>query len=115
MYIIVKENAPLGHAINCAAHAAVGVFVKFQNHQDTQEWIKSSFRKVTCVASDDEFEMMKQQPDSFLMIEDDLNGGKEVALGFRPRREWPKAFWRLRLYGSKQKTRQATVCSGSSS
>ena len=98
MYIVVKETAPLGHAINCAAHAAVGTYIKFQDNPEMQHWAVNSFRKVTCVATDEEFEILKQQSDYFLMIENDLNNA-EIAIGFKPRECWPEIFRQLRLYG----------------
>lgn len=97
MYILIKENIPLGHQVNCAAHAALGCYLRFQDHPEVQDWLKNSFRKVTCKVSEREFEQAKQYPDSVIITESALDG-QEVAIAFRPRAEWPKAFEFFRLF-----------------
>lgn len=97
MYILIRDDIPLGHQINCAAHAALGCYLKFKDHPEVQEWLDNSFRKVTCRVSEKEFEQAKQYEDWVLITESAL-GEKEVALAFRPRREWPKGFQFYKLF-----------------
>lgn len=74
MYILVRESIPPGFAILAAAHASLA----------------------GCV-SDEEFERAKEVEDHVVLTESAL-GGQEVALAFRPREEWPKAFNFYRIY-----------------
>ncbi len=47
--------------------------------------------------SDAEFESAKAVPDNVVLTESRLVG-QEVAIAFKPREEWPKAFKFYRLY-----------------
>jgi hypothetical protein len=97
MYILVKDSIPLGHQVNCVGHAVLACYLKFKDHPEVKEWLANSFRKVTCVVSEDEFEQAKKYDDWVCMTESDLDN-KEVALAFRPRKEWPKRFQYYRLF-----------------
>ena len=97
MYILVKKSVPKGLGINSVGHAALMAYLKFQDHPDTKDWLKNSFRKVTCRVSDEEFEEAKKIKDVAIVTESDYND-EEVALAFRPRIEWPKMFEKLRLF-----------------
>lgn len=98
MYILVKRSAPLGHAINCAAHTSLGTYLKFQDDPTMQAWKDHSFRKVTCGVTDEQFERAKEFDDHFVMEEDTI-GDVEIAIGFKPRERWPRFFKRLKFYG----------------
>lgn len=97
MYILVKKGLPRGHAINCAAHAAVACFKKFQGDPETEEWIESHFYKVTCRVSDEEFERFKSFEDHVVIREGNYND-EEMTMAFRPRLVYPPEFKELRLY-----------------
>ena len=56
-----------------------------------------SFYKVVCRVTDAEFEAAKLLEDSVVLTESALDNA-EVAIAFRPRAEWPKAFKFYRLY-----------------
>ncbi len=64
-----------------------------------QDWVTNSFRKVSCKVSDEEFEAAKQHypGDHLLVIESKLDQ-PEVALVFKPRRDWNPFFKTLKLY-----------------
>lgn len=101
MYILVKESVPQGLGINAVGHASLAGYLEYKDHPDTIEWLDKSFRKVTCLVSDDEFERAKKTEDCLVITENDYenaDGNNEVALVFRPRKEWPKMFSYLRLY-----------------
>ncbi len=101
MYILVKESVPRGLGVNAVGHAALAGYLKFKDHPDTQEWLNNSFRKVTCLVSDAEFERAKKVEDCLVIDENDWHnekGNNEVALVFRPRKEWHKMFNYLKLY-----------------
>lgn len=53
--------------------------------------------KVIYKVSDAEFERAKAFEDSVVLTEPAL-GGQEVAIAFKPREEWPKAFRFFKLY-----------------
>lgn len=50
-----------------------------------------------CKVTDDAFERAKEAPDNVVLTESAL-GGQEVAIAFKPRAEYPKAFRFFKLY-----------------
>src|SRR5919205_714742 len=91
MYILVRESVPTGFAILAAAHASLACYLKFRDTPEVAAWLSGPFYKVVCRVSDTEFEAAKAFDDHVVLTESGL-GGAEVALAFRPRQEWPKAF-----------------------
>ena len=104
MYLLVKSGLPLGHQVNCVAHAAIKCYLEYQDHPETQEWLENSFRKVTCEVTPEQFEIAKKYDDWIVFEEKDI-GGEEVVLAFRPRKEWSQRFSSFRLFGSDMKKR----------
>ena len=102
MYILLRDFMDPGHDMLAAAHASLAGYIEFKDHPDTEAWLKESFRKVVCTVTDTEFEKAKKYEDYRVMTESAFEG-KEVAIVFRPRREWPKFFWFLKLYTGKEK------------
>lgn len=97
MYILIKESVPTGLALVAAAHASLAAYLQFRDTPEVQQWLAGPFYKTICKVSDDEFEQAKAFPDRVVLTESAL-GGAEVALAFRPRQDWPKAFKVFRLY-----------------
>jgi peptidyl-tRNA hydrolase len=97
MYILVRESLPIGFAILAAAHASLACYIKFRDSPDVEAWLAGPFYKVVCRVTDAEFEAAKLLEDSVVLTESALDNG-EVAIAFRPRAEWPKAFKFYRLY-----------------
>jgi len=97
MYILLKDTLSEGHAALAAAHSSLAAYKKFENTPEVQEWISGTFYKVICRVSEQEFERAKLFDDYVLLTESSLNN-KEVALAFKPRQEWPKAFKFYKLY-----------------
>ncbi len=97
MYILIKESVPLGFAVLASAHASLAAYLKFKDSAEVAAWLSGPFYKVVCKVTDDEFEQAKAVEDNVVLTESGL-GGQEVALAFKPREEWPKAFKFLRLY-----------------
>jgi len=97
MYILIKEAAPIGLGINAAAHAALAGYLQFKDTPEVIEWLQGPFRKVTCKVTEQEFETAKQFPDHRVLTESAWEN-KEIAIVFKPRAEWPKAFQFFRLY-----------------
>jgi len=97
MYILINEFVPPGIAVVAAAHASLACYLKFKDSPEVAEWLSGPFFKAVCVVNDGEFEQAKACPDHVVITESSL-GGKEVALAFKPRQEWPKGFKFFRLY-----------------
>jgi peptidyl-tRNA hydrolase len=97
MYILVRDDVPLGFAMVAVAHASLAGYLKFHDSPEVQAWLAGPFFKAVCKANDKEFENAKKVPDHVVMTESAL-GGREVAIAFKPREEWPKMFRFLRLY-----------------
>ena len=97
MYILIRESVPPGFAILAAAHASLACYLKFRDTTDVASWLAGPFYKVVCRVTDAEFEAAKAFEDNVVLTESAL-AGAEVAIAFRPRDEWPKAFKFYRLY-----------------
>jgi peptidyl-tRNA hydrolase len=97
MYILIREAVPPGFAVLAAAHASLAAYLKFKDAPEVAEWLSGPFYKAVCRVSDAEFERAKEVAEHVVLTESAL-GGQEVAIAFKPRREWPKAFRFLRLY-----------------
>lgn len=97
MYILVRDDIPLGYAMVAVAHASLAAYLKFRDAPETAQWLDGPFFKAVCKANAREFENAKQVEDHVVLTESALDG-REVAIAFRPREEWPKMFKFLRLY-----------------
>jgi peptidyl-tRNA hydrolase len=97
MYILIRDDVPPGFAVLAAAHASLAAYLKFQATPEIAEWLSGPFRKVICRVSDAQFASAKSFADHVVLAESAL-GGREVALAFKPRLEWPTAFKFLSLY-----------------
>ena len=101
MYILIKDWVDIGHAVNGAAHAAAIAFREWGDDPEFQDWANNSFRKVSCVVTEEEFEKaLTYGCDSAIVGEQHFGPDAQLALVFRPRRDWPGFFGSLRLYGS---------------
>jgi hypothetical protein len=99
MYIAIKEWVPTGHALNTAAHAGLIGWLAFSRLDETQEWLDTSFKKVTCMVSDEEFAELKKVPNCKVITESRLDND-EVGIVFAPRKkeDWPEIMSTLRLW-----------------
>lgn len=97
MYILIKDDVDVGHAINSTAHASLIGYLKWKDTEEVKEWLKDSFRKVTCKVTEKEFEKAKKYENYEIVTELAFNK-KEVGLVFKPRKEWPNFFKFLKLY-----------------
>jgi peptidyl-tRNA hydrolase len=97
MYILIREDVPVGFAALAAAHASLAAYLRFKSAPEVEEWLSGPFYKVVCKVTQEEFEEAKRVEDNVVLTESALDD-REVAIAFRPRREWPKAFKFYRLY-----------------
>lgn len=97
MFILVREKAPTGWAVNGVGHAALMCYLKWKNDPEMIDWVKKSFRKVTCIVSDEEFDLAKKAGNYVIFKENDL-GGMVCTMAFKPRKKYPCYFNGFRLY-----------------
>lgn len=97
MYILIKDDVPPGFAVLAAAHASLAAYLKFRESPEVAEWLSGPFYKAICRVSDSEFEKAKAFEGCVVLTESALEN-REVAIAFKPREEWPKAFKFYRLY-----------------
>jgi len=97
MYILIKDTLPEGYAILAASHASLAAFLKFRDTPEVNEWISGPFRKVICRVNTAEFDQAKTYIDNVVLTESSLDN-QEVAIAFKPRKEWPKMFKFFKLY-----------------
>lgn len=97
MYILVREAVPAGFAVVAAAHASLAAYLAFKDAPEVAEWLAGPFYKTVCRVTDEEFARARETEDRVAITESAL-GGQEVALAFRPRAEYPKAFRFFKLY-----------------
>lgn len=98
MYILVRESVPLGFAMVGVAHASLAAYLKFKDAPEVAQWLSGPFYKTICKVSDRQFEQAKQACGEFVVMAESALGGQEVALAFKPRSAWPKAFKFFPLY-----------------
>lgn len=97
MYILVRDDVPLGFAMVAVAHASVAGYLRFQDTPDVKTWLAGPFFKAVCRVNAKEFENAKLVEDHVVLTESALDN-REVAIVFKPREEWPKMFRFLKLY-----------------
>lgn len=97
MYILVRDDVPLGFAMVAVAHASLAAYLRFKDSPEVEQWLAGPFFKAVCKVNAQEFENAKAVPDHVVLTEAAL-GGREVAIAFKPRAEWPKMFKFLKLY-----------------
>ena len=92
----------VGHAVNTAAHAGAMIDSRGWSKDDPvmKDWYTNSFRKVTCKVTDKEFEKSKTyfNDDEYFLVTEMAFDNKEVAIVFKPKKEFPKFFSFLKLY-----------------
>ena len=97
MYILVRDDVPLGFAVLASAHASLAAYMKFAEKEEIKEWLSGPFYKVVCRVNAKEFERAKSFENNVVLTESAL-GNKEVAIAFCPRQEWPKPFKFYKLF-----------------
>ena len=100
IYILIKEDIDIGHALLACAHGILMCYLKFKDREEFKEYLANSFRKCVCKVNEKEFEAAKRFEDYIIVTESAL-GNAETALVFSPRKEWPKAFKFYRLWKEK--------------
>jgi peptidyl-tRNA hydrolase len=97
MYILVKNDLSHNQIALTCAHGSLSCYLKFKDNDDMIKWKEESFKKVICLVDEKEFERAKEFAWKVVMTESSL-GGRETALVFCPREEYPKPFKFYKLY-----------------
>lgn len=97
MYILVREDVPLGIAMTSVAHASLAAYLRFAHHPETIAWLDGPFYKTICIVTEKEFEKAKETDDHVVITESSYEG-QETVIAFRPRTVYPKMFNFFRLY-----------------
>jgi hypothetical protein len=99
MYICIKQETPVGIAMNAAAHGSLMCHLEFYEDSDYQEWLGKSFKKVTCAVTPAEFAMLKQL-DKLVVVTESKMDNAELAVVLCPRHDndWPEFVNLLKLW-----------------
>ncbi len=69
MYIIVKQGIPDKLVPVITAHASLACYKKYESNDDMIKWINGIFKKVVCIATEIEFDKLKNEQNSILLTE----------------------------------------------
>jgi peptidyl-tRNA hydrolase len=99
MYICIKQDTPVGIAMNTAAHAGLMCHLSFSGDANYQDWLAKSFKKVTCAVTEAEFAMLKEVSNNIVVTESKLDNA-ELAVVLCPRQpnDWPEFVNLLKLW-----------------
>lgn len=97
MYILVRDDVPLGIAMVSVAHASIGCYKKFKDDECMKIWYEFDWFKVVCKVSKEQFDAAKSIPNHVIVTEDKFYN-EEIAIAFCPRPEWPEVFSKFKLY-----------------
>lgn len=97
MYILVRDKAPKGHGVNAVAHASLMCYLEYQKDPDVIQWLAHSFRKITCIVTDEELNLAKKSGHYIEFRENTLDN-MLLAVAFKPRKDFPCYFNGFKLY-----------------
>jgi len=69
MYILVRDDIPLGFAMVAVAHASLAGYLKFKDEPEVAQWLSGPFFKAVCKVNAREFENAKQVPDHVVLTQ----------------------------------------------
>lgn len=95
MYIGIMEDTPVGHAVNCAAHASLMCYLEWKDEPDMKDWLETSYRKVSCKVTKEEFNRMRRMYKCSVITECALDG-RPIAVALVPVTEDSPGFGFLR-------------------
>lgn len=98
MYILVLDDISVGYAVNSACHAAVACTLKYQDTPEVKEWLDGPFRKVTCKVNQSEFNKAIEVENDYVIINEITLDNRVMAVAFKPRAQYHKAFKFFQLY-----------------
>jgi len=98
MYILIKDTIPSGLAITAASHGSLSFYLKYKESLDVKDWLATSFKKVICKVSLEEFEKVKEIEIDKSIITESSFENEETAIVFMPLEEMPKQFKYYKLW-----------------
>jgi peptidyl-tRNA hydrolase len=72
MYILVRDDIPLGFAMVAVAHASLAGYLRFKDEPEVREWLAGPFFKAVCKVNAKEFENAKHVADHVVLTESAL-------------------------------------------
>jgi len=106
MYIIVKDTVPTGLGVNGAAHAAY-IAAKTFDSPIHREWEKYSFRKRTCIVTEEQYEEaiseIKKIDGNYIEFNENDWFDQNITAAFEARYNWPPIFKQIKLHSSESK------------
>jgi hypothetical protein len=99
MYICIKQETPVGIAMNAAAHGSLMCHLEYYDDDNYQQWLGKSFKKVTCAVTPAEFAMLKELSANVIVTESRMDNA-ELAVVLCPRHDndWPEFVNLLKLW-----------------
>ncbi len=98
VYFLVRDSVPMAHA-RVAAHRRTDL-------PELAAWLTGSAEVQYCLVNDQEFEWAKRYRNA-IVLSSELHEGKEVAIAFGPRNEWPDEFgWFRDFFAEAERRRE---------
>jgi hypothetical protein len=98
VYFLLRDTVPMGEAIVAAAART--------DRPDLLNWLTGSAELQHCLVDDQEFERARNH-EGAILLSSKLRDGREVAIAFGPREEWPEEFGRFRdFFAEREKQRE---------
>ena len=93
-YVIIRTDIPLGHQLNCCAHAAALATAKFINDKNMPSWLVVPYSITVEVTGEETLRNYYEklgENNAFLFIENDLdNQACSLATRPQPKHEYPQ-------------------------
>lgn len=104
MYIIVKDTVPTGLGINACSHAGYLAAKNFKGPV-VEDWEKNSFRKRTCIVSQEQFDQCIKAIDDvegdYVLFQENDWYDEVISAAFAPRYSFPQIFKDIKLHPGK--------------
>lgn len=101
MYVLVKDTAPIGLGINACSHVGY-LAAKTFDSSIAEEWEKCSFKKVTCLVSEEEFNLAIREIEkiggNYVRFNEDDWECQDISVAFEPRYSFPEIFKTFKLH-----------------
>jgi hypothetical protein len=96
-YFLVRESMSMGNAVLAAIHR--------KDKPEVIDWLTGSAEMEYCLLDDQEFDRARTYRGA-IVLTSDLYKGKEIAIAFGPREEWPEEFDRFRNFHEEMERRR---------
>lgn len=101
MYVLVKDTAPIGLGINACSHVGY-LAAKTFDSSIAEEWRVCSFKKVTCLVSEKQFDEAIREIEkiggNFVRFNENDWECQDISVAFEPRYSFPEIFKTFKLH-----------------